>query len=295
MARENYNDLVAFLTVAQAGSFTRAAAQMGVTQSALSHTIRALEERLGIRLLTRTTRSVAPTEAGERLISSLGPRFVAIDKALVDLSELKDKPAGIIRITTAEHAADSVLWPRLCAVMAQYPEIHIELNVNYGLTDIVAHKFDAGVRLGDQVEKDMIAVPISKPLAMAVVGSPDYFSRYSMPLTLEDLPSQSCINLRLPTHDSLLPWEFKQGDHLIKVHVEGQWVFNSGSAILRAVLAGAGLAYLPLDMVQPHMDAGRLMPVLATWWPSFPSYYLYYPSRRQSSLAFRIVLDALRQ
>lgn len=294
MARENYNDLVALLTVARAGSFTRAAAQMGISQSALSHTIRGLEERLGIRLLTRTTRSVSPTEVGDRLIASLGPHFAEIDEALAGLSEFKERPAGTLRITTAEHAADSVLWPRLCAVMAQYPEIRIELNVNYGLTDIVAQKFDAGVRLGDQVEKDMIAVPISPPLEMAVVGSPDYFSRYPKPQTLQDLANQSCINLRLPTHDSLLPWEFKQGEHLIKVHVAGQWVFNTGSAILRAALAGSGLAYLPLDMVQPDLAAGRLVPVLESYWPSFPGYHLYYPNRRQASPAFRVLIEALR-
>lgn len=294
MSRENYNDLMAFLSVARAGSFTRAAAQMGVTQSALSHTIRGLEERLGIRLLTRTTRSVAPTEAGERLITRLGPRFMEIDEALADLSELKDRPSGTIRITTAEHAANSVLWPKLLPVMSQYPEIRVELNINYGFTDIVAQKFDAGVRLGDQVEKDMIAVPISRALAMSVVGSPAYFKRYPMPQTLQDLATQSCINLRLPTHDNLMPWEFKQDEHIVKAHVEGQWMFNNGSSILRATLAGAGLAYLPLDVAQEHIEAGQLLPVLEAWWPIFPGYHLYYPSRRQASPAFRVIVDALR-
>lgn len=294
MARENYNDLIAFLTVAREGSFTRAAAQMGLSQSALSHTIRGLEERLGIRLLTRTTRSVSVTEAGERLLTTLGPRFEEIDDELAALSELKDKPAGTIRITTAEHAADMFLWPKLSQLAIDYPDVRIEINVNYGLTDIVAQKYDAGVRLGDQVEKDMIAVRISPDLKMVVVGAPAYFARYPVPQTPRDLANQNCINLRLPTHDSLLSWEFVQQGSWLKAHVAGQWVFNTGSAILRAALTGAGLAYLPLDAVAPYLAGGQLIAVLESWSPTFPGYHLYYPSRRQSSPAFRLLVEALR-
>ncbi len=294
MARENYNDLIAFLGVAREGSFTRAAAQMGVSQSALSHTIRGLEERLGIRLLTRTTRSVSVTEAGERLLTTLGPRFQDIDDELAALSELKDKPAGTIRITTAEHAADMFLWPKLSQLAIDYPDVRIEININYGLTDIVAQKFDAGVRLGDQVEKDMIAVRISPDLKMVVVGAPAYFARYPVPQTPRDLANQNCINLRLPTHDSLLSWEFEQQGSWAKAHVAGQCVFNTGSAILRGALAGAGLAYLPLDTAAPYLVSGQLMSVLESWSPTFPGYHLYYPSRRQSSPAFRVLVDALR-
>ncbi len=294
MPRENYNDLVAFLAVAREGSFTRAAAQMEVSQSALSHTIRGLEERLGILLLTRTTRSVSPTEAGERLLAALGPRFEEIEEELAALSELKDKPAGTIRITTAEHAADMILWPKLSQLAADYPDIRIELNINYGFTDIVANKFDAGVRLGDQVEKDMIAVRISPDLQFAVVAAPGYLARHPAPRTPKELESHNCINLRLPTHDSLLPWEFEQAGHLLKAHVSGQWVLNTGSAILRAALAGGGLAYLPADIVAPHLANGQLVSVLQDWCPCFPGYHLYYPSRRQSSPAFRLVVEALR-
>lgn len=294
MARENFNDLQAFLIVAREGSFTRAAVQLGVSQSALSHTIRALEERLGLRLLTRTTRSVSPTEAGARLLVTVGPRFEEIEAELAGLSELRDKPAGTIRITTAEHAANTFLWPRLSRLLADYPDIKVEINLDYGMTNIVAQRFDAGVRLGDQVEKDMIAVRISDELHVTVVGSPAYFARHPKPEKPQDLAAHNCINLRLPTHGGLLSWEFERDGHVIKAHVDGQWIFNTGSAILNAALAGSGLAYLPVEMVAQHVLRSQLLPVLQDWCPAFPGYHLYYPSRRQASPAFRLVVDALR-
>ena len=294
MAHENFNDLLAFVTVAREGSFTRAAAQLGVSQSALSYTIRGLETRLGLRLLTRTTRSVSPTEAGERLRRTLAPRFEEIEAELAALSELRDKPAGTIRITSAEHAADSILWPRLENLLANYPDIKVEINLDYGLTDIVAQRYDAGVRLGDQVEKDMIAVRIAPDMRIAVVGSPSYFAKRPAPKTPQELAAHDCIGLRLPTYDSLLTWEFERDGHALKAHVQGQWVFNTGTSICRAALAGFGLAYLPDDMVEQHVAEGRLVSVLQDWCPQFPGYHLYYPSRRQSSPAFKLVVDALR-
>ena len=294
MAHENFNDLLAFVTVAREGSFTRAAAQLGVSQSALSYTIRGLETRLGIRLLTRTARSVSPTEAGERLRRTLAPRFEEIEAELAALSELRDKPAGTIRITSAEHAADSILWPKLEKLLANYPDIKVEINLDYGLTDIVAQRYDAGVRLGDQVEKDMIAVRIAPDMRIAVVGSPSYFAKRPAPKTPQELAAHDCIGLRLPTYDSLLTWEFERDGHALKAHVQGQWVFNTGTSICRAALAGFGLAYLPDDMVEQHVAEGRLVSVLQDWCPQFPGYHLYYPSRRQSAPAFKLVVDALR-
>jgi DNA-binding transcriptional LysR family regulator len=295
MQRENFNDLLAFVTVAREGSFTRAAAQLGVSQSALSHTIRALEARLGIRLLTRTTRSVSPTEAGERLLRTAGPRFEEIEAELAALSELRDKPAGTIRITTAEHAANTVLWPKLSGLLLQYPDINVEINVDYGMTDIVTQRFDAGVRLGDQVEKDMIAVRISPDMRVAVAGAPSYFARHPRPGTPRDLQQHRCINLRLPTLGNLMVWEFEKDGQPLNVRVEGQLVFNSTTPRLRAALAGHGLVYLPEDMLAPHIEDGSLVQVLQDWCPSFPGYHLYYPSRRQSSPAFALVVEALRQ
>jgi DNA-binding transcriptional LysR family regulator len=295
MQRENFNDLLAFVTVAREGSFTRAAAQLGVSQSALSHTIRALEARLGIRLLTRTTRSVSPTEAGERLLRTAGPRFEEIEAELAALSELRDKPAGTIRITTAEHAANTVLWPKLSGLLLQYPDINVEINVDYGMTDIVTQRFDAGVRLGDQVEKDMIAVRISPDMRVAVAGAPSYLARHPRPGTPRDLQQHRCINLRLPTLGNLMVWEFEKDGQPLNVRVEGQLVFNSTTPRLRAALAGHGLVYLPEDMLAPHIEDGSLVQVLQDWCPSFPGYHLYYPSRRQSSPAFALVVEALRQ
>ena len=294
MARENYNDLQAFVTVAREGSFTRAAAQLGVSQSALSHTIRGLEARLGIRLLTRTTRSVAPTEAGERLLDTVAPRFEEIEAELAALSELRDKPAGKIRISAAEHAASSVLWPKLAAFLPDYPDIQVEIAINYGLIDIVAERFDAGVRLGDQVAKDMIAVRIAPDLKMAVVAAPAYFARRPPPTTPQDLAAHDCINLRLPTYGGLYAWEFAKDGHQVNVRVEGQLVLNSSAPILRAALAGFGLAYIPEDMAAEHLAAGRLQRVLEEWCPAFPGYHLYYPSRRQSAPAFALLVQALR-
>ncbi|TGQ34618.1 LysR family transcriptional regulator [Mesorhizobium sp. M00.F.Ca.ET.216.01.1.1] len=294
MPRANVNDLIAFLAVAKERSFTRAAAKLGVSQSALSHTVRGLEERLGLRLLTRTTRSVAPTEAGERLLQTLGPRFEEIESELAALSELRDKPAGTIRITAGEHAADAVLWPALAKLLPGYPDIKVEIIVDYGLTDIVAERYDAGVRLGEQVAKDMIAVRIGPDMRMAVVGAPAYFARRKRPQAPQDLTAHDCINIRLPTYGGLYAWEFEKTGRELKVRVEGQFVFNNSSLRLNAALAGFGLAYLPEDQVRAHLTDGRLVRVLADWCPPFPGYHLYYPSRRQQSPAFALLVDALR-
>ena len=294
MPRQNVNDLLAFLAVARERSFTKAAAKLGISQSALSHTIRGLEERLGLRLLTRTTRSVSPTEAGERLLLIAGPRFEEIEVELAALSELRKKPAGTIRITTAGHAADTILWPKLAKFLPDYPDIKVEIIVDYGLTDIVAERYDAGVRLGEQVAKDMIAVRIAPDMRMAVVGAPSYFAKRLPPKTPQDLTAHDCNNLRLPTHGGLLAWEFENGGHELKVRVDGQLVFNNSATILIAALAGLGLSYVPEDVTAPHLAGGRLKRVLEDWCPPFPGYHLYYPSRRQSSPAFTLLVDALR-
>jgi DNA-binding transcriptional LysR family regulator len=294
MARPSVNDLLAFLAVARERSFTKAAAKLGVSQSALSHTVRGLEERLGLRLLTRTTRSVAPTEAGERLVRTIGPRFDEIDAELIALSALRDKPAGTIRITTGEHAAETVLWPVLATLLRGYPDIKVELIVDYGLTDIVAERFDAGVRLGEQVARDMIAVRIGPDWRMAVVGAPSYFASRAGPKRPQDLTDHDCINLRLPTYGGLFPWEFEKRGRELKVRVEGPLVFNNISLRLNAALAGLGLAYLPEDVAQPHLADGRLVRVLADWCPPFSGYHLYYPSRRQPTPAFALLVEALR-
>lgn len=294
MEYENFNDLLAFVTVAREGSFTRAAKQLGVSQSALSHTIRSLETRLGIRLLTRTTRSVSPTEAGERLLNTAAPRFDEITQELASLNELRDKPAGTIRITAAEHAANNVLWPKLSPIMHDYPDVKIDINVDYSMTNIVSQRFDAGVRLGDQVEKDMIAVRIGPDLRMAVVATPEYFAKHGKPRAPQDLQQHSCINLRLPTHGNLQIWEFEKNGTQLNVRVDGQWVFNNTTSRLRAALAGYGIAYVPEDMVCELVKEGTLIRVMKEWCPTFPGYHLYYPSRRQSSSAFQLVVDALR-
>ena len=293
-ARHNISDLLAFLAVAKERSFTRAAAKLGVSQSALSHTVRGLEERLGLRLLTRTTRSVAPTEAGERLVRTLGPRFDEIDAELAALSALREKPADTIRITTGEHAAEAILWPVLAKLLPHYPDIKVELIIDYGLTDIVAERYDAGVRLGEQVARDMIAVRIGPDFRMAVVGAPSYFARRSRPKKPQDLTAHDCINLRLPTYGGLYAWEFEKRGRELKVRVEGQLVFNNIALRLNAALAGLGLAYLPEDQVQAHLADGRLIRVLDDWCPPFSGYHLYYPSRRQPAPAFGLVVDALR-
>jgi DNA-binding transcriptional LysR family regulator len=294
MARENFNDLGAFVAVAREGSFTRAAAQLGVSQSALSHTIRALEKRLGLRLLTRTTRSVSPTAAGERLLHTVAPRFDEIEAELAALGDMRDKPAGTIRISAAEHAANTALWPKLETFLPDYPDIKVEIIVNYGMIDIVAERFDAGVRLGDQVAKDMIAVRIAADLRMAIVAAPAYFAKRGPPRTPQDLAAHDCISLRLPTHGGLYAWEFEKDGHALNVRVEGQLVFNSSLPMLRAALAGFGLACVPEDMAAEHIAAGGLVRVLQDWCPLFPGYHLYYPSRLQGSSAFALLVDALR-
>ncbi|WFU01507.1 LysR family transcriptional regulator [Rhizobium sp. CB3171] len=295
MPRQPVNDLIAFLAVAREQSFTKAAAKLGVSQSALSHTIRGLEARLGLRLLTRTTRSVSPTEAGERLLVTIGPRFDEIENELAALSEFREKPAGTIRITAGEHAAETILWPALETLLPQYPDVHVEIIVDYGLTDIVAERYDAGVRLGEQVAKDMIAVRIGPDMRMAAVGAPAYFENRPKPQTPQDLTGHNCINLRLPTYGGIYAWEFEKDGRELKVRVEGQLVFNNIALRLNAALAGLGLAYLPEDIVQPHLHDGRLVRVLEDWCPPFAGYHLYYPSRRQASPAFALVVNALRR
>ena len=294
MPRESLNDLLAFLAVARERSFTRAAAQLGVSQSALSHTIRGLEERLGLRLLTRTTRSVAPTEAGERLLRTIGPRFEEIDAELAALSALRDKPAGTVRITAAEHSATTLLWPAVARLLPDYPDLKVEIIVDHSLTDIVAERFDAGVRLGEQVAKDMVAVRIGPDMSMAVVGSPAYFATRPRPETPQDLTGHNCITIRLPTYGGLYAWEFERDGRELKVRVEGQLVFNTIALRLAAALEGRGLAYMPEDQVREHVTAGRLVRVLEDWCAPFPGYHLYYPSRRQCSPALSLLVDALR-
>jgi len=260
----------------------------------LSHTITGLEARLGLRLLTRTTRSVSPTEAGERLLRTVGHRFEEIEAELDALSELREKPAGTIRITATDYAADTILWPKLAKFLPKYPEIKVEIAVDYGLTDIVAQRYDAGVRSGEQVAKDMIAVRIAPDIRMAVVGAPLYFAKRSPPKKPQDLTDHNCINLRLPTHGGLYAWEFEKGGRELRVRVDGQLVLNGTIQMLNAALAGFGLAYVPENLAQPHVAAARLKRVLEDWCPPFPGYHLYYPSRRHSSPAFALLVDALR-
>jgi DNA-binding transcriptional LysR family regulator len=294
MPRRKYEDLLAFLVVARERSFTLAAAKLGVSQSALSHTIRGLEARLGLRLLARTTRSVAPTQAGERLLHTVGPRFDEIETEIAALSELRQKPAGAIRITTTEYAADTVVWPKLQKLLRQYPDINVEIITEQGLTDIVTERYDAGVRLGEQVEKDMIAVRIGPDMSMAVIGAPSYFANRSTPKSPQDLITHRCINLRLPTRGGLYPWEFEKGKRKLNVRVEGQLIFNGTTQMLNAALAGFGLAYVPEDLARPHLAKGRLKRVLEDWSPPFSGYHLYYPSRRQPTPAFMLLVEALR-
>ncbi|CAE1136297.1 LysR family transcriptional regulator [Xanthomonas euroxanthea] len=294
MAKHNINDLLAFVTVAREGSFTRAAATLEVSQSALSHTISGLEARLGVRLLTRTTRSVIPTEAGDRFYRSLAPRFEVIEEELAAVRDLHDRPSGTIRISAAEHAAMSVLYPKLKHVLAQHPGIQVEVTIDYALGDIVAQGYDAGVRLGDHVAKDMVAVRISPDLRIAVVGSPDYFASHVAPVTPQNLAEHNCINRRLQTNGGIYTWEFSKGQKEMNVRVQGQWVFNSSSPALRAALDGYGLAYLPEDMVEKHLESGRLIRVLDDWCEPFQGYFLYYPNRRHSSRTLQVVTDALR-
>jgi DNA-binding transcriptional LysR family regulator len=294
MQRGSLDDLRALVAVGRERSFTIAAAKLGVSQSALSQAIRELEARLGVRLLTRTTRSVSPTEAGERLLRTVAPRFEEIEAELAAVSELREKPAGTIRITATDYAIETILWPKLAKLLRQYPDIKVELIVDYGLTDIVAERYDAGVRAGEQVAKDMIAVRIGPDMRMAVVGAPSYFKNRSEPKKPQDLIGHNCINLRLPTRGGLYVWEFDKGARELKVRVEGQLTFNGTFEMLNAALSGFGLAYVPEDLVQPHLAKGRLKRVLEDWCQSYSGYHLYYPSRRQSSAAFALLVDALR-
>lgn len=294
MQRTNLNDLVAFMTVARERSFTKAAARLGISQSSLSHLIRDLEARLGIRLLTRTTRSVSPTDAGERLLVTVGPRLDEVERELGSLQDLRDQPRGAIRISSTDYATDTILWPRLLPFLRQYPDISVELITDYGLTDIVAERFDAGVRAGEQIAKDMIAVRIGPDISMSVVGSPAYLKKRTEPKIPQELVNHSCINLRLPTHGGLYAWEFQRGGREIRVRVEGQVTFNGTPQMLNAALAGLGLAYLPEDVAQPHISKRRLVRVLKDWCQPYTGYHLYYPSRRQPSAAFALMVEALR-
>jgi DNA-binding transcriptional LysR family regulator len=294
MRRENVNDYLAFIAVAREQSFTKAAAQLGVSQSALSYTVRTLEERLGLRLLTRTTRSVSVTEAGERLLNRIAPHFDEIEHEIAALSGMRDKPAGTVRITTVEHAAETILWPKLAPLLLNYPDINIEIISEYALKDIVADRYDAGVRLGEQVDKDMISVPIARDFRFAVVGAPSYFEGREPPITPNDLTEHSCLKLRLPTHGGFYIWEFYKDGRELKVRIEGRAAFSTLGMMRQAALDGLGLAYLAEDQVDALIQEGRLVRVLADWSPPRPAYHLYYPSRRQHSPAFALVLDALR-
>ena len=288
------HDLTAFLAVGEERSFTKAAAKLGVSQSALSHTMRGLEERLGVRLLTRTTRNVAPTEAGERLLRSIGPLFAEMEGELAALSELREKPAGTIRITATEYAADEILLPKLAQLLPAYPDIKVEIVIDYGLTDLVAGRFDAGVRSGEQVAKDMIAVRVGPDMRMAVVGAPSYFTARSLPEKPQDLIDHNCITLRLPTHGGLYAWEFQKDGRELRVRADGQLTYNTIAQMMTAALAGLGLAYVPEGMAKPYLARGRLRRVLEDWCLPYSGYHLYYPSRRQPTPAFALLVGALR-
>ncbi len=294
MPRNSYNDILAFITVATEQSFTKAASLLGVSQSALSHSMRGLEERMGIRLLTRTTRSVAPTEAGLQLLQRMAPHFAEIDQELENITALRDKPAGTVRISCGDHVAETLLWPKLRPIIENYPDIKLELNVDYGLTNIVAERFDAGVRFGEQLEKDMIAVPIGPQVRMAVVGTKDYFSRYPKPQHPQDLLKHQCVNLRLPTRGGLYAWEFDNGERQLDIQVEGQVIFNTVHLLTQAALDGVGLAFLPEDVFLPYLADDKLERVLEDWCVPFPGYHLYYPNRRNHTPAFQLVVEHLR-
>jgi DNA-binding transcriptional LysR family regulator len=294
MPRQNINALLAFRAVAQARSFTRAAAQIGVSPSALSHTIRGLEEQLALRLLTRTTRSVVPSEAGEQLLAAIGPHFDGIEAELAALSELRDKPAGSVRITTGIHAAEAIVWPALAKLLPIYPDIQVELSVHSGFIDIVAERFDAGVRLGETIAQDMVAVRIAPDMRMAAVASPAYFSARRVPRTPHDLAVHNCINLRFPTRGGLYAWEFEKAGRALNVRLEGQLIVNEITLARQAALDGLGIAYLPEDYVRADIEGERLTRVLESWCPPFPGYHLYYPSRRHQSPAFTLLVEALR-
>lgn len=291
---KSYNDLLAFVTVAREGSFTKAAGLLGVSQSALSHTVRGLEKRLDVRLLNRTTRSVSRTEAGERLLQSIAPKFEEIDHELELINEFKQRPGGTIRITAAEHAVNTILWPKVRDLLLEYPDINVEISVNYGFVDIVSERFDAGIRLGESLHQDMIAMPISAPLRMAVVATPNYWEKWGKPEIPNELINHNCINLRLPTYGGVYVWEFEKGDKEINVNVKGQVVMTSSQARLEAALSGLGVTYVPEDMIMQYLQTGELVRVLDDWCDPFDGYYLYYPNRKLSSPAFKLLMDALR-
>lgn len=294
MARDNINDILAFLVLARERSFTRAAAKLGITQSALSHIMRGLETRLGVRLLTRTTRSVSPTEAGERLLKTVGPRLEEIEAEIAAISELGDKPAGTIRITAIDHVIDTVLWPRLAKILPQYPDLRIEISSDYRMVDVAAERFDIGVRFGDQVEKDMVAVRLTPDVQMMIVGSPGYFETHRVPTSPQDLLKHNCITLRLSSSGGIYAWELRNGDRELEARVSGQATFNSAYQMLNAALSGCGLAFVPEEMAGPHVREGRLLSVMENWCPAFPGLHAYYPSRRHSSRALALVIDAIR-
>lgn len=294
MPRDNIGDVIAFLAVASERSFTRAAAKLGVSQSALSHTIRGLEERMGVRLLTRTTRSVSPTDAGERLLHTVAPRLEEIEAELAAVSELGERPAGTIRITATDYAVDTVLWPKLAKILPQYPDLKVEIHSDYGLTDIVAQRYDIGVRWGDQVAKDMIAVRIAPDMRMVIAGAPSYLAKRQPLREPQDLLRHNCINLRMMTSGGVHSWDLKKGDREVQVKVDGQATFNGVYQMLQAAVTGCGLAFIPEDLAQPYVATGQLQYVLKDWFPTFPGFHIYYPSRRQSSRALKLVVDALR-
>lgn len=294
MARDNINDILVFLAIARERSFTRAAAKLGMTQSSLSHIMRSLETRLGVRLLTRTTRSVSPTEAGERLLQNVGPRLDEIEEEIAAVSDLGDKPAGLVRITAIDHVIDNILWPRLADVLLQYPDVHLEISSDYRMVDIAAERFDIGVRYGDQVDKDMVAVRITPDVQMMIVGAPAYFAHRRVPASVQDLMKHNCIQLRLATSGGLYAWELHHQGRDIEARVRGQLVSNGVYQMVNAALSGCGLAFVTDDLAAHHVRAGRLVSVMEDWCPRFPGLHAYYPSRRHSSRALALVIDAIR-
>jgi DNA-binding transcriptional LysR family regulator len=293
MPRENINDILAFLVVANERSFTRAAVKLGISQSALSHTVRALETRLGVRLLTRTTRSVSPTEAGERLVQRVGPRLQEVEAEIAAVSEMGEKPSGTIRITAIDHVIDEVIWPRLAPILEQYPDVRVETSVDYRLVDIAADRFDIGVRYGDQVQKDMVAVRLTPDVRMYIVGSPRYFETHKVPVAIEDLLRHNCITLRL-SGGGIYAWELRREGRDVEARVSGQVTCNGAYQMLHAALSGYGLAFLPEDMVSTDVEAGRVRRVMDDASPAFEGLHAYYPSHRNSSRAMRVVIDAIR-
>ncbi|WP_449432807.1 LysR family transcriptional regulator [Pseudomonas putida] len=294
MAKEPYSELLTLIAVARERSFTRAAAQLGMSQSMLSHTIRAMEARLGLRLLTRTTRSVALTEAGERLLAAVAPRLEAIEAQLHAVTELGNTASGTLRITASDHAIDSLLWPKLAPLLAQHPRLNLEMHSDYTLIDIVQGRFDFGVRLGDGLTRDTRAIPIGPAFGMAIIGTPAYFATHALPRTPDELMDHDCINLRLPTHGNLYAWELQRGEQTLNVRVAGRLIFNGIYQVLNAALAGQGLAYVPADLARPHLATGQAVPVLEHCWRSFPGYHLYYAAHREPSRAMQVVIEALR-